>query len=316
MKLLRSLADVRGFGPLVLAAGFFDGFHLGHRAVLGEARRMAERLGARPGVVTFSPHPGTVLFPDRPVRLLQTEEEKEAAMAALGMALAVILRPTKEFLAESADDFLRSLGAVPDLRGVVCGENFTFGAGAAGRPETIRAWFAGTETAVSVVPLTRSPVIGGRVVSSTEIRRLVEAGDMRAAAALLARPYALSGGVGRGFRRGTDDTGFPTANLVFGPERVLPADGVYAAYAVIRGRRWPAVTNVGTNPTYGNAARTVETFILHFSEDIYGEAFSVEFVERLRGEIRFPSAAALAAQIAADVARAERLLAEEPNSEK
>lgn len=311
MQLVHNLRDVRGPEPLVLAVGFFDGFHRGHQAVLEEARRMAAALGASAGVVTFFPHPATVLHPGQPVHLLQTEAEKEQLMAGLGMKLAVILRPTREFLGESAETFLRSLREIPGLRGIVCGENFTFGAGAAGTPEELVRYFAGTDVSVSVVPLMRSGAIGGRVISSTEIRRLVQEGDMRTAACLLGRPYVLSGGVTRGFRRGTEDTGFPTANLSFGEERVLPADGVYAAFAQIRGRKYPAVTNVGCNPTFGNTERTVETFILHFDTMIYDEAFSVEFVERLRGEIRFPSAAALAAQITQDVARAERILAEE-----
>ncbi len=308
MERFQKLEDLWDRGPLVLAIGFFDGFHVGHQAVLAEARRMAKARGAAAGVVTFSPHPASVLFPERPVQLLQTEEEKETMMASLGMALAVILRPTQAFLGESAEEFLRSLRAVPGLRGVVCGENFSFGAGASGGPGDIARYFAGTDTAVSVVPLAVSEAIGGRVVSSTEIRRLVQEGDMRRAGALLGRYYSLSGGVARGFRRGTDDTGYPTANLAFGRERILPADGVYAAFARIRGRRFPAVTNVGTNPTFGNDGRTVETFILDFDESIYGEAFAVEFVERLRGEIRFPSVAALAAQIGSDVQRARELL--------
>lgn len=311
MKLVRKLADLQDCGPVVLAVGFFDGFHRGHQAVLAEARRMAEAAGALAGAVTFSPHPAAVLFPDRPVELLQTEEEKERMLAALGMDVAVIIRPTAAFLAESAEEFLRSLREIRGLRGVVCGENFTFGAGAAGTPDAMKRYFAGTDVAVFTVPLAVSGAIGGRVVSSTEIRRLVRDGDMRRAAALLGRRYSLSGGVARGFRRGTNDTGYPTANLVFGADRVLPADGVYASFARIRGRRFPAVTNVGRNPTFGNARRTVETFILNFDESIYGEPFAVEFVERLRGEIRFPSAAALAAQIAGDIARADRLLREE-----
>lgn len=111
---------------------------------------------------------------------------------------------------------------IPGLRGIVCGENFTFGAGAAGTPEELVRYFAGTDVSVSVVPLMRSGAIGGRVISSTEIRRLVQEGDMRTAACLLGRPYVLSGGVTRGFRRGTEDTGFPTANLSFGKNGSFP----------------------------------------------------------------------------------------------
>ena len=158
------------------------------------------------------------------------------------------------------------------------------------------------------MPLKRSEAIGGRVISSTEIRRLIREGDVETAAELLGRFYSLSGDVVHGFRRGAEAIGFPTANLSFGPARVLPADGVYATYARIHGHRYPAVTNVGKNPTFGNKERTVETFILDFDDHIYGEPFLVEFVKRLRGEKKFKSVEALGAQIAADVEIANETL--------
>lgn len=309
MNMYHHLKELHHVGPLVLGMGFFDGFHRGHQAVLAEVRRLAAERGAAAGLLTFSPHPMTLLFPDRPVELLQSEEEKEAMMADLGMDLALIIRPTKAFLGESPEAFLSALGGLPDLRGLVCGDNFTFGAGAAGRPEDLVRHFEGTGTAVSIVPLSS---LGGRVISSTEIRRLVQEGDMRGAAECLGRYYSLSGAVTGGFRRGTRETGYPTANLAMGPERIRPADGVYAVFAVRDGVRREAVTNVGRNPTFGNAAVTVETFILDFDEDLYGKPFCIEFVERLRGEIRFPSVEALTAQIGEDVRRARAILAAEP----
>lgn len=310
IHIVHELAALRELGPIVAAAGFFDGFHAGHQAVLAEAKRLAAEKNALPGVITFHPHPEAVLFPERPVRLLETEEEKERYMEEAGMAFAAVIRPTKNFLAEAAEDFLKDLAAVTGLRGFVCGENFTFGAGAAGGPAEIERYFAGTETAVRVVPMARSPAIGGRPVSSTEIRRLLSAGDVKTAALLLGRRYALAGDVAHGFRRGTDAVGYPTANLAFPADRALPADGVYASFARVRGKRWPAVTNVGTNPTFGVAARTVETFVLDFDGSIYGEPFAVEFAERLRGEIRFSGAEALAEQIGQDIKRARQILAE------
>ena len=191
IHIVHELAALRELGPIVAAAGFFDGFHAGHQAVLAEAKRLAAEKNALPGVITFHPHPEAVLFPERPVRLLETEEEKERYMEEAGMAFAAVIRPTKNFLAEAAEDFLKDLAAVTGLRGFVCGENFTFGAGAAGGPAEIERYFAGTETAVRVVPMARSPAIGGRPVSSTEIRqRVIAAREKMAAGAALVQLYS------------------------------------------------------------------------------------------------------------------------------
>lgn len=308
MKVFHHLQDIAREGPVVLAIGFFDGFHLGHQAILARTKEMACAAGAVPGILTFDPHPASVLFPERPVELLQGEAEKESMMEDLGVSLAVILRPTREFLAEPAESFLKELGGLSSLRGIVCGGNFTFGRGARGGAAMLAAYFEDRPVETAVVPLLRSEAIGGRVISSTEIRGLLQEGDVERAALLLGRRPALSGDVVHGFRRGTEATGFPTANLSFGKDRVLPRDGVYAVYAKIRGRRYPAVTNVGENPTFGNGARTVETFILDFDDSIYGEPFSIEFVKYLRGEVRFPSVDALRMQIALDIRKARSLL--------
>ena len=131
---------------------------------------------------------------------------------------------------------------------------------------------------------------------------------MKEAACLLGRNYTLQGDVVHGFHRGHDILGFPTANLSFAEDRVLPKDGVYATFALIGGRRYPSITNIGKNPTFEGKQRTIETFIFHFDSNIYGKSFTLEWVERIRGEIRFPSPEALAAQIQKDIQRAEKIL--------
>lgn len=308
MKRLHSLRELGALGRVVLAMGFFDGMHLGHRAILHRAAALAKEKGAHPCVMTFSPHPASVLFPEKKLELLGTEEEKERLFEELGMEAAVILSPTPEFLAETREAFVRELAAVPELSGLVCGENFTFGAKAAGTPEFLKTFFAESPVTVSALPLMTSEELDGGVISSSAIRALLREGNAARAARLLGRPYALTGDVAHGFSRGAEALGFPTANLSFGEGRVLPADGVYAARAVIRGRSHAAVTNVGKNPTFGNEKRTVETFILDFDESIYGEPFRVEFIERIREERRFADFEALREQIARDVERAREIL--------
>lgn len=308
MKRLHSLRELGALGRVVLAMGFFDGMHLGHRAILHRAAALAKEKGAHPCVMTFSPHPASVLFPEKKLELLGTEEEKERLFEELGMEAAVILSPTPEFLAETREDFARELAAIPELTGLVCGENFTFGAKAAGTPEFLKTFFAESPVTVSALSLMTSEELDGGVISSSAIRALLREGNAARAARLLGRPYALTGDVAHGFSRGAEALGFPTANLSFSEGRVLPADGVYAARAVIHGRSHAAVTNVGKNPTFGNEKRTVETFILDFDESIYGEPFRVEFIERIREERRFADFEALREQIALDVERAREIL--------
>ena len=308
MNLYHSFEEIPKGKPVVFAIGFFDGFHLGHRSILQKARDMADARGADMGIVTFNPHPSAVLFPEKHVRILETETEKERAAELLGADFSVVFSVTKEFLAESAESFLETLARVPNLVGIAVGENFTFGQKAAGTAARLSAFFESGAVSVCVLPLLTSALCGGRPISSTEIRAFLRAGDVETAAALLGRRYSLAGDVARGFRRGTEAVGFPTANLSFDASRVLPADGVYATYVKIRGKYFPAVTNIGNNPTFGNQERTVETFILDFDETIYGESFAVEFVRRLRGEIKFPDAKALARQIETDICEARKIL--------
>lgn len=309
MRIVHTLKDIPQ-GRWVLGMGFFDGFHRGHQEIAAAVLALAREKKAQPGVLTFSPHPASVLYPDTVIELLQTEAEKEQYLAGAGMALSVILRPTRELLAKSAADFLSELSGIAGLSGIVCGENFTFGKGAEGTPAMMETFFQHTGIAVKTLPLMRSSDIEGRVISSTEIRRLLRKGDVTVASRLLGRIYSLSGDVVHGFRRGTEAIGFPTANLSFGTDRVLPADGVYATYASIRGHRYPAVTNIGKNPTFDNEERTIETFIFHFDDHIYGEPFSVEFVKRLRGETKFQSVEELKRQIALDIDQAKAILAQ------
>ncbi len=306
MKTVHTFAALSDEAPVVFAIGFFDGFHLGHRQILTAAADLAKTKNAALGVITFFPHPATILFPERIFNVLETEAGKARLMEALGVDLVVSLPVTRAFLAESPETFLAELAAVPTLAGLVCGENFTFGQNAVGTPVMLSEYFAKRNVPVRVLPLLTSEAIGGRIVSSTEIRALLRKGDVRTAAALLGRPYRLSGDVAQGFRRGSDLLGFPTANLTLSENQILPADGVYATKVEVAGARFSAVTNIGTNPTFGNETRTVETFILDFNETIYGKPFAAEFTERLRGEKKFETPEALRAQIKEDVRRAKK----------
>jgi riboflavin kinase / FMN adenylyltransferase len=244
--------------------------------------------------------------PDKAPPLLQSLRDRLARLRDLGVDVTVVQRFTPLFAALEPDAFIRAfLAAHLELLHVVVGYNVTFGRGRVGTVETLQALGAQYGFAVDAVgPVT----VGEAQVSSTALRQLVAAGDVRHAGELLGRPYTLRGRVVRGEQRGRT-LGFPTANLHQRPGLLLPADGVYAAHALLDGRSAPAVLNVGVRPTFGELRRTVEAFLLDFDGDLYGRWLTLELVERLRGERRFAGPEALRQAIAADVARTREVLA-------
>jgi riboflavin kinase / FMN adenylyltransferase len=262
-----------------VAIGTFDGVHLGHRAILAEA----VRSGLEPAVVTFDPHPRTVLA--NRVEMLTTLERRLELIEAAGIPEALVLEFTPalaQFPPERfAEEVLRGIGAEV----VVAGEGFRFGHRRAGDLELL----AGLGFDVRAVP-----IVDG--VSSTRVRELVRRGEVAEAARLLGRPVEVEGTVVLGDRRG-GTLGFPTANIALPPELVVPGYGIYAG----AGEGSRAAVSVGTNPHYGGSERRVEAFLLDFEGDLYGRRLVVELWQRLRDERAFSSEAELVAQIARDV---------------
>jgi riboflavin kinase/FMN adenylyltransferase len=307
MRVIRHLRRVETRLPrVVLTLGNFDGVHRGHQAILARARALADAAGGRVVVLTFHPHPIAVLAPERAVPQIQSLHDRLATLRELGVDVTVAQRFTPAFAALDPDAFVaRFLSPHLELLQVVAGYNVTFGRDRAGTADTLRALGEQHGFAVEKVgPVT----VDGVTVSSSAIRRAVTAGDVALAARLLGRQHRLRGRVVTGERRGRE-LGFPTANLHPHPRVGLPADGVYAVYAVVDGRPIPAVLNIGVRPTFGELRRTVEAHLLDWQGDLYGRWLELELVERLRGEQRFSGPAELRAAIAADVARARVALA-------
>jgi len=299
--------DVREVGAAcarpVVALGKFDGVHRGHAKLLAAVRRLARRGGAPSMAVTFDDHPDSLLRPHQVPPVLTTIAEKTAAIAAAGIDCLLYVEFTPEFARLSALEFARDfLGGTVGARMVLAGENFRFGRNRGGDTEMLRRWGPGLGFAFRAVP---QATVGGEPVSSTRIRRVIAAGEMRLAAALLGRPYSVEGEVDHGVSRGRA-LGAPTANLRL-PGKLLPPDGVYLARAAIDGAEpLPAILNLGTSPTFGAGERRLEVHFLRFSGDLYGRRVRVFFERYLRHETRFPDATSLARQIRLDVARAER----------
>jgi riboflavin kinase/FMN adenylyltransferase len=289
-------------GGTVVTIGVYDGVHLGHRALIARVQAMATGLGAATAVVTFDRHPATVVRPDSAPKLLTDLQQRLELLAATGLDCAVVLTFDDQRSRETAEDFVREvLVDCLHARAVVVGHDFHFGHGRGGNVPLLQRM--GAELGFDVLGI----MLEGDehdVVSSTRIRRLLEAGDVAAAVALLGRPHEVRGVVGRGDQRGRD-LGFPTANVAVPAEVLLPADGIYAGWyeRPRAGTVHAAAISVGRRPTFYDdaAASLLEAYLLDFDGNLYGEEARVRFVARLRGEVRFDSVDALVAQMARDV---------------
>jgi riboflavin kinase/FMN adenylyltransferase len=304
-RIFRSLDEVPpDFGPSALTIGNFDGVHAGHRRIFRRVRDLAAAQGWKPSVLTFDPHPTRVVAPQRAPRLMTSCDERAALMAEEGIGQVLILPFDARISQLSPEQFVdevlvRRLG----VRAVAVGDNFRFGYKQAGNIQVLRELgerFGFTTEVIAGV------TVRGVLVSSSELRRLVEAGNVTRAARLLGRPYSLAGEVVPGHGVGHQQT-VPTLNLRPTAE-VLPKTGVYVTCTddLEGGRRWPSVTNVGYRPTFGGTEGIkVETYLLEPLEGARPARIRVSFLWRLRDERKFESPEALKAQIMRDVARAQ-----------
>jgi len=288
--------------------GNFDGVHLGHRRILETVVARAREVGRPSFAITFEPHPMAVLRPDRAPRRIQTLRQKEETIEAIGIDTLLVIPFTRDFSLTEPEDFVRTLlSARLGASELYIGAHFAFGRGKRGDLALLRRLGAECGFIASAVG---EVLHGGEAVSSSRIRRALERGEIGEANAMLGREYELDGLVSRGDRVG-HQIGVPTINLQ--PENELsPADGVYVTEIEIRsfGRRFRSVTNIGRRPTlYEEYRTTVETFVLDFSSDVYGEHVRLFFLGRLREERKFPSVMELKAQIQRDIASTREFFA-------
>ena len=292
----------RSPAPLALSIGNFDGVHAGHRRILRRVAELAAGRGWIASALTFDPHPARLLHPSRAPRLLSTIAERAAWMGAEGIEQVIVVSFDLDFARLTPEEFvLEVLAGRLNVRAVVVGENFHFGREHSGDIRTLKTFGAARGILVEAVPAVR---IRGRRVSSSAVRRLIEAGQVSPAWRMLERPYALSGEVIPGYGIGSRRT-VPTLNLSTQAE-VIPARGVYITRTqdLASGRLFPSVTNVGIRPTFGGHRLAIETHLLDFSGAQAPQSIRVEFLYRLRPERKFPTAEDLKAQILRDAARA------------
>ena len=313
MQRWQGLDDVpEDWGSSVVTIGVFDGVHRGHQRIVSGAAETGAELGMPAVVITFDPHPAEVIRPGSHPPLLCTTRRRAQLLADQGVDVVCVLPFTYEFSQLGPDEFVRAV-LVDRLhaRRVVVGENFRFGHRAAGDVALLAELGEKYDFGAEGVSLLTD---GGVIISSSGIRARLADGDVAGANRDLGRPHRVEGVVVRGHQRGRA-LGFPTANLEAPPRTVVPADGVYAGWLARLDHegheevRWPAAISVGTNPTFDGREQTVEAYALDRDDlDLYGVHVAVDFVARLRGMVRYESAAALAEQMRRDVDQARALI--------
>jgi len=301
---LKIFRDPEGLGSVpnpVIAIGNFDGVHIGHQKIIETVTTRARAIGGTSILMTFDPHPLSILRPAGRPPLIMPMSEKIRALSTLGLEILLIIRFTREFAAVRAEEFVEDLlGRKLSAREVYVGSNFHFGRGGVGDFDLLRA-----EGARHGITVERVPVVlfDSQPVSSTRIRENIERGSVERAAAMLGREYAIKGLVVHGRGRGTG-LGFSTANLSTDSE-LIPVEGVYVTRAEVAGETHPSVANIGVRPTFGENERVIETHLLDYTgPEIYGQTMRLAFCAHLRDEHRFDSSEELKAQIAKDIASA------------
>ncbi|MYC88169.1 MAG: bifunctional riboflavin kinase/FAD synthetase [Gemmatimonadales bacterium] len=284
----------------VVTMGTFDGVHLGHQAILRDVRRRARSRNGHSALLTFDPHPLSVVRPEVAPALLTLPDEKKEILAQLGLDFAAFVSFTLEFSRYSPEQFVEDL-IVPRFRPaeIVVGYDHGFGRGRAGDVSVLERLGGAHGFEVSVVGGVETD---GSTISSTRVRGAVASGDMEGAAAGLGRPYSFRGTVIRGLGRGRT-LGFPTANLTPPPpDKLLPAEGIYAVRATLGAERVDGLLHLGPRPTFAGSSPAIELFLIDFERDIYGEHVIVDVLHRLREVRAYESGDDLAAQMRRDLA--------------
>lgn len=288
-----------------LTVGVFDGVHRGHREIIQKLVRDAHQNDAPAVVLTFHPHPASVLA-GKDIRCLTTPDERADILGSLGVDAVITQRFTPDLSTVPAHEYMSRLKAHLGLSHMLIGYDFALGKGREGNAPRLTEIGQELDYTVEVIPALSDE---SGVISSTEIRKLISTGNVSEAGKLLGYNYPMSGAVIHGEGRGRK-INFPTANVDYPKDKAIPTNGIYACWGVIGGERFMAATNIGLNPTFTPERKipSLEAYLLDFDRDIYGETLTLEFVTRLRDEIRYTSVDALIKQIHDDVDKTRAIL--------
>lgn len=295
MKVFRDDPQIFYEGTVV-ALGNFDGLHVAHMQIVRNGIRYAKEHGLKSGVLLFEENTKNFTGKKR-IKLITPNTAKLELLEREDADFVIMRRFTREVMEKSPEEFFMFLLNELHVRAICCGYDYSFGYKAAGKVDTLKELGAKYGVEILVTDMVK---IDDTIVSSTVIREMINDGDMENVERFLGRRYCVEGPVVKGLRNGTK-LGFPTVNVCYDPKMALPKPGVYAGITYANGKRLKSVINVGNNPTFGADRITVESHILDYDENLYGEYVRVSFAKRLRGEIKFDSLDALKAQIAKDV---------------
>ncbi|MDP2891870.1 MAG: bifunctional riboflavin kinase/FAD synthetase [Bacillota bacterium] len=285
---------------VAVAIGMFDGVHLGHRKLMDVLKQSAQKSGCKTLVYTFINHPEEILF-NQPPKYIDTLEEKAAKLETLGIEYLAAVVFTREMAAMPPREFILSLLRAFRVKHIVAGYDFRFGDGGRGHAGDLEIFGSEMGFDSHIVP---AVVSDGKIISSSRIRELIAGGHMEEANDILGWKYAITGSISQGKRIGSE-MGFPTANLEFEASKILPASGVYFSAAELDEKIFPAITNIGVNPTVSADGKVgIESHIIGYSGDIYGKRIKLYFLKKHRNERKFDNRDELARQIARDVKKA------------
>ena len=308
MRIEQELAQTHIDRDSVLTIGVFDGVHRGHQSLLAKVVAEAKTKGGAAGVLTFRNHPDSVLNPNFQPQYITSIAERIRLIKDLGIDFVVPVTFDMEIAGLRARKFTELLRSKLQMRGLVVGPDFAMGYKREGNVDMLSDMGAELGFSVSVVDLLSD---GGDAVHSTSIRKALVDGNVKDMAKKLGRNFSISGTVVTGDKRGRT-LGFPTANIEVGLDMVVPGNGIYATLAFVDGERHMAATSIGTRPTFDGKGRTIEAFLLEFDSNLYNRKLRLEFVQRLRDELKFDSVDALLEQMELDVEQTRRLLAAKP----
>ena len=304
MRIEQELEQAQNDRDSVLTIGVFDGVHRGHQSLIAKVIAEAKRKGAASGVLTFCNHPNSVINPNFQPQYITSIAERIRLIKELGADFVVPVTFDKEVAELRVQRFVKLLCSKLRMRGLVVGPDFAMGYKREGNVDVLSELGAALGFEVSVVDLLSE---GGDAVHSTSIRQALAGGSVGDVAKMLGRNFAIIGTVVSGDKRGRT-LGFPTANIEVGPSMAIPGNGIYATMAVVDGKSHMAATSIGTRPTFDGKRRTIEAFLLGFDNNLYNKQLRLEFVQRLRDELKFDSVDALLKQMELDVERTRTLL--------
>ena len=305
MKIDEELACFSSKRESILTIGVFDGVHLGHRYLISSLVDKSRHTGRLSGVLTFRNHPRSILDANFKPSYITTLSQRIDLIKQLGVDFVIPISFNTQVSNLKARDFAFKLTSILNLKEMVFGPDFAMGHQREGDSSVLSA--IGDELGFNIMvidPLTNNQ---GSTIKSTTIRQAIFDGNVTDAGKLLGRNFNINGEVIKGFGRG-EPMGFPTANIKSAPEIIVPGDGIYATWATVEGQRYMSATSIGIRPTFDASDRTIETFIMDFNGKLYGKQLGLDFVSRIRNEVKFPSIEVLKNQISQDIEETKKIL--------